>query len=258
MYGAVYCAATGLKQQQLRLDVIANNVANANTSGFKAARLDFKDAIYTARSLGPIASQGENTNLGHGVMPAAANRLYDPGNIQDTEQQLDFAIEGDGFLQVEDQAGQLLYTRGGNLYLSGLDVDEERFIVNNKGYYVHDINGNRITFPAGAVTVESDETGLLRFGGLEDSPEIQLGVFTFSNLNGLESVGGDCFRQGIASGEPMVSDNYTVRQGALESSNVSLSDEITRMIRAQRAFSLASRALTTADDMEGIANNMKR
>lgn len=262
MYEAVYMAATGIRHQQMRLDTIANNVANINTVGYKATRLDFKDAIYTANSLGPVASTGENTQKGHGVIAAANNRLYEGGALLDTGRDLDFAIQGVGFLEIEDANGGIFYTQSGNLYLSGTDPDQDKYLVTGNGSYVHDAAGNRILCPAGTTAVGCSETGLITFSGPdgETGPlgTVQLGVFTFSNPHGLESAGKDSFRISEASGQRLEAREYSVRQGALEASNVSLAQEMTLMIRAQRAFSLASRALTTADDMEGIANNMKR
>jgi len=258
MYEAVYMAATGLTQQQLRLDTIANNVANVNTVGYKATRLDFKDALYTANSLGPLASPEENHQKGHGVMPAANNRLFFTGALVTTERELDFAIVGPGYFEVESPQGERLYTKGGNLYISDENADGRQYLVDSAGRFVHDTDGGRIAFPQGATGVHCDENGVITFTGLEQTEAVQMGLFSFTNQAALEAVGDSSFRVSVASGPPTQDYEVKLQQGALEASNVSLSDEMTRMIRAQRAFSLASRALTTADDMEGIANNMKR
>ena len=258
MYEAVYMAATGLTQQQLRLDTIANNVANVNTVGYKATRLDFKDALYTANSLGPLASPEENHQKGHGVMSAANNRLFFTGAQVATERELDFAIVGPGYFEMESATGERLYTKGGNLYISDVSTDGRQYLVDSAGRFVHDMDGNRIAFPEGSTDVSCDENGVITFTGLEQAEAVQMGLFSFANQAALEAVGDSSFRVSVASGPARPDGEVKLRQGALEASNVSLSDEMTRMIRAQRAFSLASRALTTADDMEGIANNMRR
>lgn len=258
MYEAVFMAATGLVNQQRRLDTIADNVANVNTVGFKAARLDFKDALYTANSLGPLGSPEENHQKGHGVMSASADRIYQEGSIMTSGEPLDFAIEGDGFFELENQSGQSVYTRAGNFYLGGVEADGNQYLVNARGYYVHDMNGQRIAVPLGTHVTVCDEQGLIEFVGADESQFVQLGIFSFANPTGLDALGGSNFAESAASGGRERAEGYTVHQGALESSNVSLADEMTRMIRAQRAFSLASRALKTADDMEGIANNLRR
>ena len=259
MYEAKSIAATALRNQQSRIDTIANNVANVNTVAYKAARLDFKDALYTA-GLNPSwpRSPEENQQKGHGLMIAHIGKEYArPGNMERTEQPLDFAIEGEGFFALQGMAGEILYTRNGAFNLS-VEADGT-YLVNGEGLYVLDINGARIPVPFGTDSIEADVDGTIRFlRGSEELGRSIFGIYTFRNLYGLETSGNGNYAATPAAGERFFAPNAIVRQGILEASNVSLAEEMTRLIRTQRAFQLASRALTTADEMEGIANNMKR
>ncbi|MCL2078474.1 MAG: flagellar hook-basal body protein [Oscillospiraceae bacterium] len=258
MYEALSIAATGLRHQQLRMDTIANNVSNVNTVAYKGTRLDFKDALYTAGLVpGPARSPGENQQKGHGVMVAHIGREFRAGNLERTEQPLDLAIEGEGWFSLMDPNGVTLYTRNGNFNLS-VEPDAT-YLVNAEGYYLLDQNGARIAVPAGASTIEVDTDGTMRFmNDIDEIGNAVLGIYTFRNVYGLEASGNGNFTQTAAAGERLGAPEAVVRQGMLEGSNVHLAEEMTRLIRTQRAFQLASRALTTADEMEGIANNMRR
>lgn len=257
MFEAIYMAATGLTNQQKRLDTIADNIANSNTVGFKTTRLDFKDALYTA-GYGPAPAYTADGNLqkGHGVMIASINKDFNTGNITVTENELDFCLEGDAFFQVVDHAGQILYTRAGNFYKS---VEEDgNYLVTSQGYYVLNSDGQRIQIPDNVASIGSSDTGVLNFVTSDGEISAEaFGLYTFTNRTGLLVTGGSNYQETAASGAPIEASNPKLRQGALEASNVSLAQEMTRMIRTQRAFQLASRALTTADSMEGIANNMR-
>jgi flagellar basal-body rod protein FlgG len=255
MFEAMMIAASGLHNQQRRLDTIANNVSNVETIGFKSVRLDFKDALYTAGIVpGPPRSPDGNQQKGHGVMVAGTAKDFRTGGLQRTDRPLDLAIEGEGFFSLRDQNGEILYTRTGAFYMSA--EEDGAYLVNSNGLYVLDAAGERIMLPADAVTIEIDTYGVMTFG--EGIPSVTLGVFTFRNLTGLVSLGEGNYAESEASGERLPAGDAVVRQGALEGSNVNMSEEMTRMIRTQRAFQLASRALTTADEMEAIANNMRR
>lgn len=258
MYEAVFMAATGLVNQQRRLDTIADNVANTNTVGFKTARLDFKDALYTAGiDPGPAYTEDGNLQKGHGVMTSAITSDFSTGALITTESMLDFAIDGDAFFEVLDPYGNRYYTRAGNFYsiegVTGLEL------VNSQGYFVQDNNGQNITIPEGTTDIAVSEEGLMVFSDGENTlGTVQLGLYSFSNRTGLSKVGGSNYEPTVASGEPEAATEYRVKQYMLENSNVDMATEMTRLLRTQRAFQLASRALTTADDMEGIANNMRR
>ena len=258
MYEALSIAATGLRNQQNRIDSIAGNVANANTVAYKSSRLDFKDALYTTGIVpGPPRSPDENQQKGHGLMIAGIGKDWRNGNFETTERSLDFAIEGEGFFALMDSNGGTVYTRGGNFYLS--TEAGGTYLVNGNGLYVLNQNGGRIMVPFGVTSIEADTDGTIRF--VRNSEEISratLGIYTFRNLTGLATAGEGNYTQTPAAGARLPAGNAIIRQGILEQSNVNLAEEMTRLIRTQRAFQLASRALTTADDMEGIANNMRR
>ena len=257
MFEAVYIAATGITNQQRRVDTIADNIANVNTTGFKASRLDFKDALYTAGfGPAPAYSPAEDQQKGHGLMVDSITHNFKGGNLVITSEDMDFAIEGDGFFEIADSTGRLLYTRSGNMYIS--NEPGGMFIVNANGNYVMNSSGQRIQVPEGTVSIECDQDGALVFKRGEDVlGRSSFGIYTFDNKMGLSAAGSSGFEVTAASGEKRPADEVKVHQGALESSNVDLGIEMTRLIRSQRAFSLAARALTTADDMEGIANSMK-
>jgi len=255
MYEAMMIAATGLQNQQRRIETIANNVANVNSAAFKSARLDFKDALYTAgfRPGPPRTPEPDgNQQKGHGVMIAGITKDFSMGALQTTDRILDVAIEGEGFFHVVDGFGEAVYTRNGSFH-----VDELGFLVTGDGYYVVDVNDNRIAVPYGTESINIGETGNIIFIAGEEETTVTLGLYTFRNITGLLSAGNGNYSETVSSGERLPT-NARVRQGVLEISNVKLSEEMTRLIRTQRAFQLASRALTTADQMEGIANNMRR
>lgn len=257
MYEAMMIASTGLKNQQRRLDTIANNVANVNSTAYKSARLDFKDALYTAGIVPakPRTPDG-NQQKGHGVMVAGIAKDFSVGNMQRTDRQLDVAIEGEGFFELSDVDGNLVYTRNGVFNQSG--EEDGDYLINGDGLYVHDADGNKILIPYGTDTININPDHTITFVAFGEETTVSLGVYTFRNITGLLSSGEGTYSESVASGEKIPADDVLIRQGALEGSNVNLAQEMTRLIRTQRTFQLASRALTTADEMEGIANNMKR
>ena len=257
MYEAMIIAASGLQNQQRRLDTIANNVANVNTTAYKSARLDFKDALYTAGIVpaNPRTPEG-NQQKGHGVIVAGIVKDFSMGNIQTTDRSLDAAIEGEGFFELSDGGGNIVYTRNGAFSISS--QDDGNYLVNGEGLYVLDTAGERIRIPFGTDTINVDTNGAITFTAFEQESTVAIGVYTFRNITGLASMGNGTYAESVASGEKLPVDDVVIRQGTIEGSNVNLSEEMTRLIRTQRTFQLASRALKTADEMEGIANNMRR
>jgi len=260
MYLALSIAASGLRNQQFRIDTIANNVANANTVSHKSARLDFKDALYTTGlTPGPPRTPHPegNQQKGHGVMVAGIGRDFRTGSFETTNRPMDFAIQNEGFFALLNFDGETIYTRNGSFHLSV--EDDGTYLVNGEGFYVLDENEDRIMIPFGIDQMNVGTDGTLQFRiGDEIVGGARLGLFTFRNLYGLELIGGTNYRQADSAGERLLANDAEIFQGVLEGSNTNLAEEMTRLIRTQRAFQLASRALTTADDMEGIANNMRR
>ncbi|MDR0819085.1 MAG: flagellar hook-basal body protein [Oscillospiraceae bacterium] len=262
MYEVLSIAATGLRQQQRRLDVIADNLANVNTAGFKSGRVDFRDALYTAgitQEGKPYTPEGSQQK-GHGVLIAQITKDMSVGSLQVTGSELDLAIEGDVYLSVQTPLEGMKYTKAGNMYIVADEVDDLQLVTSN-GHYILDEEGNFVNVPRDIESMKIDSDGKITFvAGGEEVEGPYLGVYAFENIYGLSYDGDSLFSQTDASGEAYLAsfDDFNLRQGALEMSNTSMAQEMQLMIRSQRAFQLASRALTTGDQMEGLANSMKQ
>ena len=271
MNQSILTGKSGVKAQQHRLDIIGNNLANVNTNGYKTVRADFKDALYqTLRR--PVQPQDQlNLELGHGVLLGATNRDFSTGSMNQSGNPLDVMLTGEGFFAALNPNGEVQYTRNGTFSLS--NEADGMYLVNGNGWYVLDENGerisieftmteedasgNRITREANLSDLGIDTQGNMYFG--DNAPFAKLGFVTFDNVGGLEAVGNSMFIPTEASGELRAVDSLTqVKQGYLEMSNVDLANEMSRLIRTQRAMQLSSRAITTADQMMGVANTMRR
>ncbi len=249
---AIYTAGSGLAGQQARLDTIAANVANANTTGYKSVRVDFKDALYALMDSPVSDGEANNLLLGSGVVLNATGSDFSGGPLIETGGPLDFAIRGAGFFTVRTPDGETLYTRNGNF--SAGRFDGGSCLVTAQGYEVLDAEGDRIALPESGSGISVSDEGVL---STEAGAFAKLGIAAFANPNGLSAVGETYYAATETSGGPMAEKGMSVTQGSLENSNVNLAQEMTLLIRSQRAFSLASRALQTADDMEGLANNLR-
>lgn len=250
-------AASGMSAQQTNVEVIANNIANSNTTGFKKSRAEFSDLLYQVEkgSAIPSASGGalipEGAELGMGVKLMSIRNIIKQGPISQTGNPLDIAINGDGWLQVKSANGETVYSRAGSL-----NTDANGTIVNSDGLPIEP----QITIPAETVQVTINRTGqvfaTLNNGATEQ--EIgQLNLATFANPAGMRSLGGNLFQVTEASGQPSVftpgvGPVGTIEQGYLEESNVDPVQEITELISAQRVFELNSKVIQAADDMAGI------
>ncbi len=249
---AIYTAASGIKNQQLRLDAIASNVANVNSVGYKSARVDFKDALYSLMDNPAGESEQNNLLAGSGVLTGATSTDFTAGKLMTTGSLTDFSIRGEGFFTAENSQGERVYTRNGSF---GISVEGNgNYLVTAEGYYVLDSRGSRIMLPKDISNLSVTESGVL---GVGDTRIAELGIVEFSNPEGLMQAGKSCFSATANSGEPVVARDPQVAQGSLEGSNVDLAQELTLLMRSQRAFSIASKALQTADEMDGLANNMR-
>lgn len=261
---ALWTAASGMKAQQLNIDTISNNLANVNTTGFKKHRVEFKDLLYEQlRRTDFSEGQGKPVNLevGHGVMPSATVRSFTPGSFEQTHNDLDLAIDGDGFFVVRDQRDNLYFTRDGSFKLS--IEDGEARLVTSDGYFVQgDIGdvelGQNIAdifvTPDGVISVQRVDTGEIEEIG-------SLMLVKFPNPAGLESAGKNLYKETAASGEYIEAfegDAGEILQGFLETSNVQIVEEMIKMITAQRAYEINSKSIQTADDMLQMANNLRR
>jgi len=246
--------ATGMLAQQLNVEVISNNIANMNTTGFKRHRAEFQDLLYqNLRRVGSASSDAgtivpTGVQLGLGVKSAAIYRISGQGNIIQTENPLDLAINGRGFLQVELPSGETAYTRAGSLQLSP-DGD----IVTADGYVVQP----GITVPDDAVSITVNESGEV-YADLDGQvAPIRVGQFelaNFANEAGLDAIGQNLLLETAASGQATVATPGSagfgrIVQGALETSNVNVVSEITNLITAQRAYEMNSKVIESSDEM---------
>ena len=262
MIRAMFTAASGMAAQQLNMDVIAHNLANTNTVGFKRSRADFQDMLYqTLRSPGASASSATQVptgiQVGTGVRAVAVQKVFTTGSLQNTLNELDVAIEGDGFFQVSRPDGTIVYTRAG------------AFKKNNVGTVVTS-DGDpilpNVTVPANTIrlTVGSDGTiSVLAAGATTTSQIGALQLARFDNPAGLEALGSNLFLPSSSSGDPVTgtpgSPGFgTLAQGFLESSNVNIAEEMVNMIIGQRNYEINAKAVQAADEMLQTANGVKR
>ncbi len=259
MYSALWIAKTGLDAQQTRMSVISNNLANVNTTGFKRDRAAFEDLIYqNVRQAGGSSSQDtelpSGLALGTGVRTVATQKLHTQGNLTQTGNNMDVAIEGRGFFQILMPDGNIQYTRDGTFSL-----DKDGQMVSNTGYPLEP----SISIPENtlSLTIGSDGTVSALVAG--EATPTQIGAIEladFINPMGLEAAGGNLFRETLSSGTPTTTtpgqDGVgTLMQGTLESSNVNVVEELVNMIETQRAYEMNSKAISTTDEMLSYITN---
>ncbi len=251
---ALAISATGMSAQQLNVEVIANNIANINTTGFKRARAEFTDLLYQIDRMPGTAMRGgegvvpEGTQLGLGVRAAAIRKLHQQGALAQTGNRLDLALAGRGWFRITGPGGETLYTRAGAFNKSATGQ-----LVTIDGYVVQP----PITIPQEAVDVIVNASGQVfaRLDGQTDlQPLGQIALANFANDAGLEPLGNNLFRQTEASGAAVVGNPgdpgfAQIRQGYLESSNVDAVKEITELITAQRAYEMNSKVIQAVDEM---------
>ncbi|MBU0509510.1 flagellar basal-body rod protein FlgG [bacterium] len=261
MIKSLYSAASGMHAQQTNLDNIANNIANANTTAFKRTRVEFQDLVYeTLRGTAPT-EQGTTIptelQIGGGAKPVATVKNFEPGAPQNTGNPLDFMIRGDGLFQVLMPDGSLAYTRDGAWKLSA-----DGQLVTANGLPMEP----PLTIPqdATSILVNNDGRVLVMTASATEPTEIgRIELARFMNPAGLTNLGDNLYKQTIASGDPIVAQpgldgTGTIDQGYLEASNVKIVNEMIALITAQRSYELNSKSVRTADDMIGIAANLKR
>lgn len=266
MMRALWTAGSGMTAQQLNVDVISNNLANVNTTGYKKQRVEYEDLLYeTLARANVLDGNGKPVNLqvGHGTTAVATARSFTPGNLDKTDNPLDFAIDGDGFFMVQGPKGQINYTRDGSFKLSPVDGGNK--LVSSDGFPVLDDSGNEIIFniDTSKLNVSSDgEFSYMDENGETVSLGQKLGLVKFENPAGLESIGMNLYATTSASGQPILDselgDKSVVCQKFLESSNVQVVEEMVRLIIAQRAYEINSKAIQSADEMLQLANNLRR
>ncbi|MCL1980708.1 MAG: flagellar basal-body rod protein FlgG [Proteobacteria bacterium] len=257
---SLWTSTTGMSAQTLNMDVIANNLANVQTSGFKKSRADFQDLLYQLMKVPGAPTSDDTTSptgiqIGLGVKPAAVTKIFTEGDIIQTGNTFDVAIEGTGFFQVTLPDGNTAYTRAGNLKLDGTGR-----ITTSDGYPIQP----ETTIPEDARNVTISETGIISAIIGDSTTSTQLGtvdIADFVNSAGLIAIGKNMFRETDASGPPIVGTPGangigTLLQGYVENSNVNMVEELTQMITAQRAFEINSKVITTSDEMMRTVTNM--
>ncbi|MFI5013174.1 MAG: flagellar basal-body rod protein FlgG [Hyphomicrobiales bacterium] len=259
---ALTIAATGMNAQNQNLEVIANNIANINTTAFKRARAEFSDLLYQTERLPGVSNRGqdntipEGARIGLGVRTAAIRNLHIQGALTNTGNQLDLAIQGRGWFQVIGADGETLYTRAG-----AFNQNASGQLVTVDGYQVTP----PIIIPNNAVAVTVSQSGIVNVTLDGQTAPQQLGQLTianFANDAGLTPLGGNLYRQTAASGAPIVDvpgnpGFGTISQGYLESSNVDPVKEITDLIAAQRAYEMNSKVIQAADQMSKTITDVR-
>jgi flagellar basal-body rod protein FlgG len=253
MIRSLWISKTGLEAQQTQMDVISNNLANVSTTGFKRSRAVFEDLLYqNLRQPGAQSSQQTQVpsglQIGTGVRPVATERIHTQGNLQQTSNNLDVAIQGNGFFQVLMPDGTTAYTRDGSF-----QTDSQGQIVTANGFVVQPA----ITIPANTTSISIGQDGVVSVTQAGVAAPVQVGslqLATFVNPGGLESKGQNLYLETGSSGTPSTNvpgtnGTGTLSQGYVETSNVNVVEELVNMIQTQRAYEINSKAITTSDQM---------
>ncbi len=266
MMRALWTAGSGMIAQQFNVDVISNNLSNVNTVGYKKERAEFKDLLYeTLDRAYMLDGKGKPVNLqvGHGTSVVATVKNFGTGNLEKTENPLDMAIDGEGFFTVRGPKGDVNYTRDGSFKIS-ITPDGKKLSTSD-GYPVLDDAGNDIVLDVDVSKLNVSSEGELSYtdaNGQSVSLGQKIGLVKFPNKNGLESIGKNFYASNSASGDPVADGESgtksTISQGFLESSNVQVVEEMVKLIVAQRAYEVNSKAIQSADEMLGMANNLRR
>lgn len=262
MQRSLFIAATGMEAQRLSIDVISNNLANVNTTGFKKSRADFQELIYQGiREAGASTAEGvelpTGIQVGLGVQPAAVQKMFQQGDFVSTGNNLDLVIEGQGFFQIVKPDGEIAYTRSG-----ALKLNSEGNIVNSDGYALEPA----ITIPPNALQISIAPDGnvsVMQAGSPAPTQVGQIELAQFINPGGLNALGKNLFSPTASSGEattgnPGADGLGNINQGFLELSNVNVVEEMVNMIVSQRAYELNSKVVQTSDEMLATANNLRR
>lgn len=257
---SLYTAATGMEAQQMQLNTISNNLANANTNGYKRGKIEFQDMLYQSqREAGAQTSEGgalpSGIEIGNGTQVVSTARVFTQGAIKETGEKMDIALDGEGFLEIQMPDGSTAYTRDG-----ALKIAPDGRVTTSNGLPVL---SNFQPMPEGVLSVTIMDTGdvTVRTANGEQTFRIQLA--RFNNPSGLRSVGGNLFQESIGSGTPETGNPGEngfgrVLQGYVESSNVNIVEEMVNMITAQRAYEINSKSIQTSDQMLQTVAQLKR
>lgn len=280
MMRSLWSAASGMLAQQTNIDTIANNLSNVNTTGYKRDTVEFRSLLYQTLQNPSTNNAGANkpvpAQVGLGTRTGSITTVFTQGNLQDVEENTFMAIEGDGFFKIQDENGQMCYTRDGSFTLQ--PVQGGLMLCTSQGYAVLDQNNNRIIIPASVSQSEFtvDTEGNIFVPGGANGEKIPLtatangqnynqaiGLVQFNNPAGLNSVGNNLYQVTPASGAALEESTTAglrrsnVHQNYLEMSNVQVADEMVNMIVAQRAYEMNSKAIQASDEMLQQANNLR-
>ena len=257
---SLYSAATGMEAQQLNLNTIANNLANVNTPGFKRSKIEFQDLLYQQPRASGTDSGGGNlvptgVEVGNGSRVAATSKVFTQGQLTNTGEKFDIAIQGDGFFEVQRPDGTTGYTRAGSFKLNA-----QGQVVTVDGLPI--LSGFQ-PIPPGATSVAVSEDGMVTVQSANGTQNFSLTLTRFANPSGLRSLGGNIYEESAASGSPETGKpgeqgfGRTI-QGYIETSNVNIVEEMVNLIIAQRAYEINSKSIQTSDEMLQNVANMKR
>lgn len=259
MLDSLFVGASGMYAQQTKIDVVANNLANVNTTGFKKNRVDFEDLLYhsVARTNGLIGSPNNSYRLGAGATVANTNKIFTAGDIKKTNQPLDLAIKGEGFFEVTLPDGTLGYTRSG-----AFQVNPNGMLSTSEGY---PLSGS-VQIPSDATNVTITPTGQVQVTEPNQTGPVQVGqidLATFVNPAGLQARGNNIYlpttNSGAASPTPPAQNGAgDLAQGYLEGSNVNLINEMINLVMAQRAYEMNSKVVQASDQLLSISNGLYR
>lgn len=258
---ALSAAASGMEAQELKMSLIANNLANVSTNGYKKSRAEFQDVLYdNLRAAGAQTANGEQIpaglQVGQGVRTAGTQRIFSMGDMRQTGHSFDVAIEGDGFFQVQQANGEMAYTRDG-----ALKLDSTGRLVTSDGQVIMP----QITIPRDSTQLNISRDGMVSAVQADAQNPVELGNLTlvrFSNAAGLEPMGHNLYGLTAASGEPLINPPGTggtgsLAQGFLEGSNVRAVDEMIDLITTQRAYEMGTKVIQAADQMLSSTSNIR-
>lgn len=271
MMRSLWTAASGMRTQQTTVDVIANNLANVNTTAFKVENAEFKNLLYQTIQAKTTTKNGEEkpvgAQVGLGVRNSAITSNFTQGSFSATENTFDFAINGKGFFQVKGADGETYYTRNGSFRISM--GTSGTMLTDSQGRPVLDVNGRPIVFDSSLDTskITVSTTGELCYPDETGNPSsmgVAIGIAQFPNPAGMEKEGSGLYKATDASGRPRMENTdkeltrSELRQGYVEASNVQVADEMVDLIVAQRAYEMNSKAIQASDEMLGQANQLRR
>ncbi len=272
MMRALYTAASGMISQQTNVDVISNNLANVNSTGYKTQTAEFKSLLYQTLQTRSTSANGDEkpigAQVGTGTRNASITSHLAQGGFAETANDFGFAISGKGLFAYQDASGKISYTRNGDFKIGTME-DGGFMLCTSEGYPILDVDEQPIVFSGDYTTslLTATADGEFCYPDEDNNPQslgIRIGVWQFTNFAGLDQVGSTSYQATKASGDAILEfgnddiEKSEIRQGYLEMSNVQVADEMVNLIIAQRAYEMNSKAIQAADDMLGQANQLKR